>query len=86
MAGPSLDALRTIPLLRAFADEDLAALGEQFTRAETREGGVLFDVGEQGTGFYLLTAGEVTLECPGDETFRMRPPALISSTSANWSR
>lgn len=77
MSGPRLEDLRTIPLFRGFADEDLARIGQRFTRVTPGTGGVLFDVGEPGTGFYLLTAGEVTLEVPGDELFRLRPPALI---------
>ena len=77
MSGPRLDDLRTIPLFRGFADEDLAAIAGVFTRVTARPGGVLFEPDEHATSFYLLTAGEVTLDRPGDDVFRMSPPALI---------
>jgi len=77
MAGPRLDDLRTIPLFRGFADEDLAAIATIFQPARPRAGGVLFETGEPASGFYLLTAGEVTFDRPADDVFRLRPPALI---------
>lgn len=77
MSGPRLDDLRTIPLFRGFADEDLAAIAGVFTPVTPRAGGVLFEPDEQASSFYLLTAGEVTLDRPGDDVFRMSPPALI---------
>jgi CRP/FNR family cyclic AMP-dependent transcriptional regulator len=77
MSGPRLDDLRTIPLFRGFADEDLAEVAKIFSRATPRDGGVLFDTGEPATGFYLLTAGEVSFDRPADDVFRLRPPALI---------
>jgi CRP/FNR family transcriptional regulator, cyclic AMP receptor protein len=77
MSGPRLDDLRTIPLFRGFADEDLAAIAGVFTRVKPRAGGVLFEPDEHANSFYLLTAGEVTLDRPGDDVFRMSPPALI---------
>lgn len=77
MSGPRLDDLRTIPLFRGFADADLAAIAKVFTRVSPRSGGVLFEPDEPANSFYLLTAGEVTLDRPGDDVFRMSPPALI---------
>jgi CRP-like cAMP-binding protein len=71
---PRLDDLRTIPLFRGFAEEDLAEIAQQFRPAGA---GVLFDVGQPAASFYLLTAGEVTLDQPGDDVYRLRPPALI---------
>jgi CRP-like cAMP-binding protein len=71
---PRLDDLRTIPLFRGFAEEDLAEIAQQFRPAGA---GVLFDVGQPARSFYLLTAGEVTLDQPGDDVYRLRPPALI---------
>jgi CRP-like cAMP-binding protein len=77
MAGPRPDDLRTIPLFRGFADEDLKGLSAAFERSEPREGGILFEVGETAARFYVLTAGEVALDVPGDEVHTLRPPALI---------
>jgi CRP-like cAMP-binding protein len=77
MSGPRLDDLRTIPLFRGFADEDLVAIAKVFTKVAPRSGGVLFEADEPATSFYFLASGEVTLDRPGDDVFRMSPPALI---------
>lgn len=77
MNGPRLDDLRTIPLFRDFSDSDLAGLAENFQKATLQQGSVLFEIGESATSLYVLTAGEVVLDVPGDDTFHLRPPALI---------
>src|SRR5882757_2370459 len=38
--------------------------------------------GEPATTFYLLTAGEVVLERPDDDTFKLAPPAVIGELGA----
>jgi CRP/FNR family transcriptional regulator, cyclic AMP receptor protein len=75
--APRLDDLRTIPLFRGFSDDDLAEVAGLFTAVSPDPTGVLFEVGEPATGFYFLTAGEVSLDRPGDDIYRLRPPALI---------
>src|ERR1044071_8005592 len=80
--APSAAELRTIPLFRGFADDALVALGALFTRRIVDETVPLFDVGEAATALYLLTEGEVVLEQPGDEVFRLSPPALIGELGA----
>jgi CRP-like cAMP-binding protein len=77
MSGPRVDDLRTIPLFRGFTDAELGEIAALFTKAEAKEGGLLFDVDDQAKNFCLLTAGEVTLDRPGDDVYRLRPPALI---------
>lgn len=77
MSGPRLEDLRTIPLFRGFSDEELVEVGGLFTRTAPTGGGVLFEVDEPARCFYLLTAGAVTLDRPGDEVYQLRPPALI---------
>src|SRR5262252_5376100 len=79
--GPSAADLRTIPLFHGFADNELAGLGALFTRIEPTSK-PLFDVGEPATSFYVLTAGEVVLDRPGDDVFRLHPPALIGELGA----
>ncbi len=75
--GPRLEHLRLIPLFRGFTDAELAELAALFGAATARPDGSLFDTGEPGTDLYLLAAGEVTLVRPADDTYRLRPPALI---------
>jgi CRP-like cAMP-binding protein len=80
--NPSGEELRTILLFQGFGDDELARLGSLFTRAQVDPNSALFDVGERATELYLLTSGEVVLEGPGDDLFRLRPPALIGELGA----
>jgi CRP/FNR family cyclic AMP-dependent transcriptional regulator len=75
--GPRLEHLRLIPLFRGFADAELTELANLFETATARPDGSLFETGEPATELYLLGAGEVTLVRPADDTYRLRPPALI---------
>ena len=80
--GPSTSDLRTIPLFRGFGDDALAELGGMFTRLIVDEAVPMFDVGDPSTALYLLTQGEVVLEQPNDEVFRIAPPALLGELGA----
>jgi CRP-like cAMP-binding protein len=80
--GPSASELRTIPLFHGFADGELAEIGALFARIEGAPGQPLFDVHEPATTLYMVTQGEVVLDRPGDDTFRLRPPALIGELGA----
>lgn len=79
--GPSASELRTIPLFHGFGDAELAELGALF-KPVTVSDKPLFDVGEPATTLYLLTKGEVVLDRPGDDVFRLHPPALIGELGA----
>ncbi len=80
--APRSADLRTIPLFRGFSDDELAEIAALFGPATPRAGGVLFEVDEPATAFYLLADGEVALERPGDDLYRLRPPALIGELGA----
>jgi CRP-like cAMP-binding protein len=69
--------LRLIPLFRGFGEGELADLAGLFDAATARADGSLFETGEPATELYLLGAGEVMLVRPADDTYRLRPPALI---------
>ena len=80
--GPSATELRTIPLFHGFGDEELGKLSNLFSKVTVDPAKPLFDVGEQAAELYLLTAGEVVLDRPGDDLFRLHPPALIGELGA----
>jgi CRP-like cAMP-binding protein len=79
--GPSASELRTIPLFHGFADEELSEVADLFKHVEADKQ-PLFDVNEPANSFYLLTKGEVVLERPGDDTFKLSPVALIGELGA----
>jgi CRP/FNR family transcriptional regulator, cyclic AMP receptor protein len=80
--GPSAGELRTIPLFHGFGDDELREIGDLFARVETPPDTPLFDVNEPATSLYLLTKGEVVLDRPGDDVFRLHPVALIGELGA----
>ena len=80
--GPSANELRTIPLFQGFGDGDLAAVGGLFAQVEIDPKRPLFDVNEPASTFYVLTKGEVVLDSPGDDVFRLHPTALIGELGA----
>ncbi|HEY4178868.1 MAG TPA: cyclic nucleotide-binding domain-containing protein [Kofleriaceae bacterium] len=80
--GPSANELRTIPLFQGFGDEELGRLSILFVKVSASPDKPLFDVGEQASELYLLTTGEVVLDRPGDDLFRLHPPALIGELGA----
>lgn len=82
MGGPSAAELRTIPLFQGFGDEELGQLGGLFTKVTIEPAKPLFDLGEQAEELYLLTDGDVVLERPNDDLFRLFPPALIGELGA----
>ncbi|HEY5928259.1 MAG TPA: cyclic nucleotide-binding domain-containing protein [Kofleriaceae bacterium] len=79
--GPSASELRTIPLFHGFGDGELADVADLFKQVDSVDK-PLFDVNEPATTLYLLTKGEVVLDRPGDDVFRLRPPALIGELGA----
>ena len=80
--GPSASELRTIPLFHGFGDAELAGIGELFSPVTPTPGKPLFDVHEPATTLYILTKGEVVLDRPGDDQFKLHPPALIGELGA----
>src|SRR5687768_9186662 len=80
--GPRASELRTIPLFTGFGDDELSSVGGLFAKVDVDPQKPLFDVGETSTDLYLLTAGEVVLDRPGDDVFRLHPPALIGELGA----
>ena len=79
--GPTVSELKTIPLFHGFGDAELSEVGALFSPVAASDK-PLFDVGEPATTLYLLTKGEVVLDRPGDDVFRLHPPALIGELGA----
>jgi CRP-like cAMP-binding protein len=78
----SPDALRTIPLLRGFADEQLASILGLFEPVSLGADRLLFRQGDRAEAFYLLTGGAVTLQETGGESFVLHPLSIIGELGA----
>jgi CRP-like cAMP-binding protein len=85
---PRTSDLRTIPLFRGFSDDELGEIAALFEPlhpgpvSSPAAGKPLFEPGDHARVFYLLTGGEVVLDRPGDDVYRLRPPALIGELGA----
>lgn len=79
--GPSVSELKIIPLFHGFGDDELSEVSDLF-KPVAHSDKPLFDVAEPATTLYLLTKGEVVLDRPGDDVFRLSPPALIGELGA----
>jgi len=79
---PSASDLRTIPLFQGFTASELEGIAALFVPVTLDPEKPLFDVGDPAEYFWLLTAGSVRLDRPGDDVFELRPPALIGELGA----
>ena len=79
---PSASDLRTIPLFQGFTASELEGIAALFVPVTLDPAKPLFDVGDPAEYFWLLTAGSVRLDRPGDDVFELRPPALIGELGA----
>ncbi len=84
MAHPPIDAdvLRSIPLFRNLTSEQLRGLANLCSGVEGTKDAVLFGEGDPADELYLLVGGEVVLSQEGEETYHLRPPAIIGEVGA----
>lgn len=61
-----MDALRLAPFLGLVPSEDLAQLAAHATRVSARAGEILFRLGDQPDGFYIVFSGHVVLFLGGE--------------------
>lgn len=74
--------LRGIHIFRELGDEELRRLIELFEPVAVSAGDVLFTQGEAATGFYVLFAGEVSLQQDEREVYLLRPPCIVGELGA----
>jgi len=65
MAEATRAALTSIPLFAGLDDAALVGLAERTTGFEAPAGHVLVEVGQPGTGLFVIEAGEVEVELAG---------------------
>jgi CRP-like cAMP-binding protein len=64
MDGEATEALRALPLFAELDDEALAGLAACTTMFEAPAGYVLVEVGQPGSGLFVIQDGEVQVELP----------------------
>lgn len=80
--GMEFSHLRTVPLFRGFVDDELAEIAALFQPVTLPAGEALFRVGEDARHLYLLTAGDVLLDRPGDDRYHVHAVALLGELGA----
>ena len=63
-------ALRSIPLFAGLDDDAMADLAGCMTSFEARAGRVLVEIGQPGSGLFVIQDGEVHVELPGRSVTR----------------
>ncbi|HUL85563.1 MAG TPA: cyclic nucleotide-binding domain-containing protein [Actinomycetota bacterium] len=81
MDEPTRDALRAIPIFAGLDDDALALLADRTTEFEARAGQVLVEVGQPGSGVFVVESGQVEVDLPGGRVSLLGPGALFGELS-----
>ena len=66
MAGPSIEALRRVPLFADLAADELRTIAEAMHEANVPAGAVVTAEGGPGDGFFVLESGEAEVTVAGE--------------------
>jgi CRP-like cAMP-binding protein len=69
--------LRRIPLFADLGDEELVALADRVGEFTARTGQVLIEIGQPGSGLFVIEEGELTVELPAGATVRIGPGEFV---------
>ena len=64
MITATVDQLRAIPLLASLTDDALRSLAERATEIDVPAGHVLIEVGQAGSGLFVVEEGTLEVELP----------------------
>jgi CRP-like cAMP-binding protein len=73
MADVDIAALRGIPLFAGIDDDGLEVIGRLATEFAAPAGQVLAEVGQPGTGLFIIEEGTVEVDLPGGTTVELGP-------------
>ena len=73
MEATVVEHLRAVPIFSELPDEALARLAAVVTEFEAPAGHVLTQLGQEGSGMFVLEEGSVTVELPGGATISLGP-------------
>lgn len=66
MAGPSIEALRRVPLFEDLTADELRTIGDAMHEANVPAGAVVTAEGGPGDGFFVLESGEAEVTVAGE--------------------
>jgi CRP-like cAMP-binding protein len=71
------DRLRSLPLFAGLSEASLARVREVATAFEAPAGAVLVEVGQPGSGLFILEEGSVVVELPGGGEVELGPGEFV---------
>jgi CRP-like cAMP-binding protein len=80
MEAATIDALRAVPLFAGLDDGALGDLAVRTTTFEAPAGSVLVEVGQPGSGLFVIEEGEVEVDLPG-RVVTLGPGAFFGEVS-----
>lgn len=81
MTTPALDRMRQVPLFSGLEESALARIAELATEFEAPPGMVLIEVGQAGTGVFVIEEGAVRVELPDGGEITRGPGAFFGELS-----
>lgn len=69
--------LRRIPLFAGLDDDELSALAARAGEFTAAAGQVLIEIGQPGSGLFVIEEGEVEVELPGGGAVRVGPGEFV---------
>lgn len=73
MASNDLSVLRGVPIFACLDEQGLSQVAAVATEFEAPSGQVLVEIGQPGLGVFVIEAGTVRIEPPGDEPIDRGP-------------
>ncbi len=73
MATDTIAALRRVPIFASLSDDGLSHIAAVSTEFEAPTGQVLIEVGQPGTGLFIIEEGSVRVELAGGDTIERGP-------------
>jgi CRP-like cAMP-binding protein len=64
MVGSAVEHLRALPLFAGLSDDALAKIADAATEFDAASGRVLAEIGQPGSGMFIVEDGEVAVELP----------------------
>jgi len=81
MSSPSHGSLRRVPIFAGLGEESLSHVATLFAEFEAPAGQVLAEVGQAGTGCFIIEEGSVRVDLRGTDTVELGPGDFFGELS-----
>ena len=81
MSVNQLDSLRRVPIFSSLDDRALEQIAAVATEFEAQAGQILFEIGQPGSGLFVIEEGTVRVELPGGDRIERGPGQFFGELS-----